>query len=335
MSGPSGEPTADPEEAAAGNGTGDTTPAVQATHLRKRYGDTEALAGVSLSIDAGEVYTLVGPNGAGKTTLVRALTGTTPVEGDVAVFGRRPDRVDPERLGLLPQEFSPPERLTARELIDYYGDLYDYRRDTADVLADVGLIGDADTWYENLSGGQKRRVCVALALVNDPALLILDEPTTGIDPSGRRDIWRLVEALADGGSTVLLTTHDMAEAERLADRVGLLADGRLVASGTPAALVAAHGGEPVVEVDAADEAAATRALEGAGHRIVPDERRVVVGGVAPEDVGAVADCLSDAGVDYGALTWRGPDLEGAYLNLTGYALAGDGDAIRRRAGRKR
>jgi ABC-2 type transport system ATP-binding protein len=298
---------------------------IVAQDVRRRYGDTVALDGASLSVGEGEVFGLIGPNGAGKTTLVRALTGTTDADGHVELLGTHPRSVDRGRVGLLPQEFSPPERLTARELLDYYGDLYDERRPTGAVLSDVGVAGSADTRYERLSGGQKRRVCVGTALVNDPDVLFLDEPTTGIDPAGRRDVRRLVETLAAGGTTVLLTTHDMQEAERLCDRVGLLADGTLAAQGPPATLIDQYGGTPRLVVRAEDEGAAARTLEMAGYRLLPDEHRLVVDDVAPGDVGAVAEALDEAAVTYDALTWRQPDLEEVYLQLTGRAVGGGGE----------
>ncbi|ELZ20656.1 ABC transporter [Halosimplex carlsbadense 2-9-1] len=291
------------------------TATLVAEDVRRSYGETVALDGVSLSVDAGEVFALVGPNGAGKTTLVRALTGTTDAEGSVELFGADPLDVDRERVGLLPQAFDPPARLTARELLDYYAGLYDEARDIETVLSDVGLVGDADTWYENLSGGQKRRTCVGSALVNDPDLLFLDEPTTGIDPAGRRALWDLLESLADGGTTIVLTTHDMAEAHRLADRVGLLADGRLVAADDPDTLVAEYGGESrlVVETDA-DPAALDLSY--------PAERTgdsLVVSDVPPEAIGDVVDALAAAGASYDALTWSEPDLEEVYLELASTA----------------
>ncbi|WP_435195302.1 ABC transporter ATP-binding protein [Natronomonas sp. EA1] len=300
---------------------------IRAANVRRSYGETVALDGVSLEIDAGEVVALIGPNGAGKTTLIRALTGTTRAEGDIEVFGTAPDAVDPQRIGLLPQEFDPAERLTARELIDYYGGLYDHARDTETVLADVGLSERADTYYEHLSGGQKRRVCVGTALVNDPDLLFLDEPTTGIDPVGRRDVWQLVEELAAAGTTVVLTTHYMQEAERLADRVGLLADGELVAVDAPERLVADHGGTPRLEIEARDPDPVANALLSAGYELVPDTRTVVVHDIAPEAIGGVTEVLADAEVEYGALSWRGPDLETVYLNLTGLDVDERGEAV--------
>ncbi|WP_254838118.1 ABC transporter ATP-binding protein [Natronomonas marina] len=301
---------------------------IRAESVRRRYGSTVALDGVSFAVESGEVFALVGPNGAGKTTLIRALTGTTKADGDVEVFGGPPAAVSGERLGLLPQEFSPAGRLTARELVAYYGGLYDESRSPDAVLEDVGVDDAADTHYENLSGGQKRRVCVGTALVNDPELLVLDEPTTGIDPAGRREMWDLIEGLADSGTTVLLTTHYMAEAERLADRVGLLADGRLVALGTPAELIDRHGGADRLVVDVGDEGDAARALERAGYRVLPDERHLAVG-VGPGEIPAVVETLDEAGVDYERLTWRQPDLEDVYLAVTGAEV--DAETVEREA----
>ena len=315
--------------------------ALVAENVRREYGDLVALDGVSLAVDVGEVFALVGPNGAGKTTLVRALTGTTEIDGEVSVFGESPETVAKSRLGVLPQEFTPPERLSARELIAYYAGLYDDPRDIEGVLADVGLADTADTHYENLSGGQRRRTCVGATLVNDPDLLVLDEPTTGIDPAGRRDLRALLADLADGGTAILLTTHDMTEAERLADRVGLLADGRLAAVDSPAALVAEHGGESRIVVDlvppgdvaaasdvtAPSPAAAADALDGAGHRVELHDAELVVHGVDAAGIGSVVDDLERIGVVYDGLEWRQPDLEDVYLAVTGTAVAGGGEPV--------
>jgi ABC-2 type transport system ATP-binding protein len=293
------------------------TAPLRAEGVRRAYGDTVALDGVSLSVAAGEVFALVGPNGAGKTTFVRALTGTTDADGTVEVFGQSPRTVDDQRLGLLPQSFDPPSRLTARELLAYYGGLYDASRDTESVLEDVGMRDAADTWYENLSGGQQRRVCVGITLVNDPDVLFLDEPTTGIDPAGRRALWDLVERLAAAGTTVFLTTHDMAEAERLADRVGLLADGRLVAVDTPDALVSDYGGESRLVVELDGEGDPALSLDGVGYETAVENGSLTVHDIAPEDIGRVVDALDSADVAYDALAWTEPDLEDVYMELAG------------------
>ncbi|ELY99732.1 ABC transporter [Natrialba chahannaoensis JCM 10990] len=305
------------------------TAVVEATALEKRYGETVALSGASLSIPAGEVFGLIGPNGAGKTTLVRALTGTTePDAGTATVLGESPTAIDRDRLGVLPQDFSPPDRLTARELLAYYAGLYDNPRDPDAVLAAVGLADAGDTWYEDLSGGQQRRVCVGSTLVNDPDVLFLDEPTTGIDPAGRRTVWRLIEELAAGGTTVLLTTHNMAEAERLADRVGLLADGSLIAQGTPDALVAEYGGSSRLEIETAADPDTLVELEYSveraqrrTHTAADDtvssgvEDTLVVRDIDPAAIGAVVDALERQGLEYTGLSWTEPDLEDVYLEL--------------------
>ncbi len=286
---------------------------VEAMDVRKTYGETVALSGASLAVESGEVFALIGPNGAGKTTLVRALTGTTaPDEGQTRVLGASPTAVDRRRLGVLPQAFSPPDRLSARELLAYYAGLYESARDPDAVLADVGLVDAGDTWYENLSGGQQRRVCVGATLVNDPDVLFLDEPTTGIDPAGRRTIWQLIEGLAADGTTVVLTTHDMAEAERLADRVGLLANGSIVAEGTPTALVRDHGGESRLTVETPADAAAFVDLP---FPVNTGDGTVVVRDIEPAEIGTVVDYLADRDLEYTGLTWAEPDLEDVYLAL--------------------
>ncbi|RQH00049.1 ABC transporter ATP-binding protein [Natrarchaeobius oligotrophus] len=298
---------------------------VVAEGLEKTYGETVALSGASLSVERGEVFALIGPNGAGKTTLVRAMTGTTePDAGSVRLLGDSPRTVDRNRLGVLPQAFSPPDRLTARELVSYYAGLYDGARDPDDVLADVGLLDAGRTWYEDLSGGQQRRVCVGSTLVNDPDVLFLDEPTTGIDPAGRRTVWRLIEELATAGTTVVLTTHDMVEAERLADRVGLLADGALVACGDPDDLVRTHGGESRLRIETDAEPSAldfleqpvARAMEaGGGRRTLREDGALVVSGVEPAEIGRLVDTLEERGIEYTGLSWSEPDLEDVYLAL--------------------
>jgi ABC-2 type transport system ATP-binding protein len=302
------------------------TTVLAADGVCRTYDGVVALGGVSLSVESGEVFALIGPNGAGKTTLVRTLTGTTvPDDGSVELLGSTPRRADESRLGVLPQAFSPPGRLTAREVVSYYAGLYDGAREVDDVLAEVGVSDAADTWYENCSGGQQRRVCLGATLVNDPEVLFLDEPTTGIDPAGRRTVWERIETLAAGGTTVFLTTHDMAEAERLADRVGLLADGELVAVGTPGELVRRHGGDRRLTV--AVEGDATAAAAALGRETTVDDGRVVVRGVEPTDIGGLVDALERADVDYTELSWAEPSLEDVYMELAGERFEPRGERV--------
>ena len=298
---------------------------IVADGIEKRYGEVAALDGVSLSVDGGEVFALVGPNGAGKTTLVRCLTGTTkPDDGSASLRGSPPGSADRSRIGLLPQDFSPPDRLTARELLAYYAGLYDGSRPVDAVLESVGVADSADTRYANLSGGQKRRTLVGTAIVNDPDVLFVDEPTTGIDPAGRRAVWSLIEGLADAGTTVFLTSHYMEEVERLADRVGVLVDGRLADVGTAADLLDAHGEESRLLVETEEPATiADGSGRLAGHPVVRVEGGLRIDAIGPGEIGAVVEALDAEGIDYDAIAWRQPDLETVYLTLTGEA-PGDG-----------
>ena len=294
---------------------------VEADGLRKTYAETVALDGVSLSVEEGEVFALVGPNGAGKTTLVRCLTGTArPTDGEARLLGSPPDETDEARVAVLPQEFSPPERLTPDELVGYYGSLYpdEETRDPDALVDEMGLSKARETRYDDLSGGQKSRLKVAVSLVNDPDVLFLDEPTTGIDPEGREDVWGVVERLTAKGTTVFLTTHYMREVERLADRVALISEGAIVEVGETDAVVRKHAGEPrlvVRTVGPAEEAAETVSSDGAGARVDGDE--LVFDGVEVDGIGDALDALDAAAVEYDEVRWREPGLEEAYLRLTG------------------
>ncbi len=291
-----------------------------AENVRRAYGDTVALDGVSLAVERGSVFALIGPNGAGKTTLIRSLTGTTEYEGTIELFGEPPSAVNSQRIGLLPQSFSPPERLTARELISYYAGLFENTRPVDVVLEDVGMEDAADTWYESLSGGQQRRVCVGTTLVNDPELLLLDEPTTGIDPAGRQDLWSLLDNLAAAGTTVVLTTHYMEEAQTLADQVALLDDGVIVADGPPENLITEYGGPSRLSIECADGTeieTATMAVGGLGEGVETNHRTVTIRGVTPREIDATLTALERADVEFDGLTWQEPDLETVYLTLTG------------------
>ncbi|EMA17961.1 ABC transporter ATP-binding protein [Haloarcula argentinensis] len=297
-------------------------PAVLAESISKRYDDTVALDDVSINVDGGEIFALVGPNGAGKTTLVEALTGTaTPDSGSVSIFGESPTSVEDGRLGLLPQSFTPPERLTARELVTYYQGLYDDPQRVDDVLTAVGMETADETWYRNLSGGQQRRVCVGIALVNDPDLLFLDEPTTGIDPAGRQSLWSLIDDLAAGGTTIFLTTHYMKEAQHLADRVALLDDGTLVEVGPPTDLIESYGGGThlLVETETSPEQ-----LAGLDAEVESTEDGIRILDVATADIGRVVGQLDAQGVTYETLTWTDPSLEDVYLSLTDERIHEDG-----------
>jgi ABC-2 type transport system ATP-binding protein len=229
----------------------DAAPALRCRGLVKRYEDVTAVAGLDLEVRRGECFGLLGPNGAGKTTTIEVLEGLlAPDEGEVEVLGMRWDRHERElreRLGIQLQETLLSEKLSVAEQLRLFRSFYRRGRSVEDVLALVELEGKRDAWFGKLSGGQKQRLAVACALVSDPELLFLDEPTTGLDPQSRRQLWSVLERFRAQGGTILLTTHYMDEAEMLCDRVAIVDRGRVIALGTPRELIASLGAEHVVE----------------------------------------------------------------------------------------
>ena len=241
---------------------------IEVENLTKRYGDVEALRGVSFSVNEGEVFGLLGPNGAGKTTTVEILEGLrTPDNGRVSVCGLDPQRSGVEFkyvIGAALQSTALPDKMRAREALDLFGSFYPRRRGTAELLKRFGLEEKRHAFYSQLSGGQKQRLALACALVGEPDLLFLDEPTTGLDPQARRQLWGLIAELQRAGRTILLTTHYMEEAERLCDRVAIMDHGKVIALGTPRELIASIGAGHVVRLSSDGrtlDAAAFSALE--------------------------------------------------------------------------
>jgi ABC-2 type transport system ATP-binding protein len=212
-------------------------PAIEVEDLRKSYGPVEAVRGLSFTVSRGEVFGLLGPNGAGKTTTVEILEGYRERSaGEVRVLGRDPEvrtRELQQRVGIVLQSCGFYPRVTVREAVEHFAKAYAQPRDPRETIALVGLEDKADARTKELSGGQRRRLDLALALVGDPELVFLDEPTTGFDPAARRTAWGVVRTLKELGKTVLLTTHYLDEAQELADRVAIVKDGRMVAEGPP------------------------------------------------------------------------------------------------------
>jgi len=225
-------------------------PVISIKGLRKSYGETEAVRGIDLEVNRGEVFAFLGPNGAGKTTTVEILEGYRKRSGgEVTVLGEDPERAGREwreRIGIVLQSGRLDPYLTVRESIDLYAGYFRAPRPSEEVIALVGLESKADERTGRLSGGQQRRLDVGMALVGDPELLFLDEPTTGFDPSARRQAWDVIAGLRDLGKTVFLTTHYMDEAQRLADRVTIIAAGQIVAQGTPEDLGERDAGETTI-----------------------------------------------------------------------------------------
>lgn len=215
---------------------------IEVSHLHKRYGDTVAVDDVSFTVEAGEIFGILGPNGAGKTTTVESIEGLrTPDRGSIRVLGLDPGRDRKElrqRVGVQLQETRLPDKLRAGEALDLYASYYRRPADSRRLAEHLGIADKLRTPYRKLSGGQKQRLSIALALVGNPELAVLDELTTGLDPQARRDTWHLIEQVRDTGVTILLVTHFMDEAERLCDRLALVDAGRIAALDTPAGLVA-------------------------------------------------------------------------------------------------
>jgi ABC-2 type transport system ATP-binding protein len=226
--------------------------------LRKAYGDVVAVDGIDLTVQPGECFGLLGPNGAGKTTTIEICEGlTAPDAGEVVILGRRwgrDDRALRELLGISLQETQFSEKLTVAETVRLFRSFYRRGPDPAHVIELVQLTEKAASRVGQLSGGQRQRLALACALVGEPELLFLDEPTTGLDPQSRRQLWELIEGFRAGGRSILLTTHYMEEAERLCDRVAIIDHGRVIAEGTPRELIASLGAEHVLEFAVADGA---------------------------------------------------------------------------------
>jgi ABC-2 type transport system ATP-binding protein len=225
---------------------------IQCSNLRKTYdGKVEAVRGLSLQIEAGQCFGLLGPNGAGKTTTIEILEGLlAPTSGEVRIFGHtwndNPRQLR-EWIGISLQETRLSEKLTARETIELFASFYSEPRPAEDILEELQLTEKSDAWVGKLSGGQKQRLAVATALVGNPRILFLDEPTTGLDPQSRRQLWDIIRTFQKKGGTVLLTTHYMDEAERLCDQLAIVDHGQIIAEGTPADLIDRLGGHHVVE----------------------------------------------------------------------------------------
>ena len=219
----------------------DATDAITANDVHKSYGSIKAVDGISFKVQKGEVYSFLGPNGAGKTTTVEMLEGLRKADrGEIRVLGEEPWHEASKlgrTVGVMPQDFRFIERITPREAIRYYCSLFSVRDKTKELLSLVDLDEVQNVQFQNLSGGQKQKLGICLALINDPELIFLDEPTTGLDPKARRKIWDLIRKLKDEGKTVILTTHYLEEAEMLADRVAIMDHGKIIAEGSPAEII--------------------------------------------------------------------------------------------------
>jgi len=300
-------------------------PVIRVQALRKSYGGTLAVDGVSFDVQRGEIFGLIGPNGAGKTTTMECVEGLrAPDSGTIAVLGLDPVRdvrALQERIGVQLQEAQLQKRITVREALDLWAALYRSAVDADRLLDQLGLREKQHAWFMTLSGGQKQRLLIALALINDPEVVFLDELTTGLDPQARRAIWDLVRAVRGRGTTVFLTTHLMEEAERLCDRVAIIDRGRLVDLGTPSELVRRHCPAAAVVVVTDDPSApvAFAAIPGVT-AVVQEGSAFTIRGRATDVVTEVIRCLAARQIHVHDVRTELPTLEDVFLETTGRAV---------------
>ena len=303
-----------------------THPVIQVSGIRKTYGRTVAVDEVSFDVNDGEIFGLIGPNGAGKTTTMECIEGLrTHDHGTISVLGLDPFRDVyklQERIGVQLQQAQLQKRIKVWEAVDLWASLY--RKKTVDaerLLEQLGLSDKRDAWFMNLSGGQKQRLFIALALINDPEVVFLDELTTGLDPQARRAIWDLVRGIRERGKTVFLTTHLMEEAERLCDRVAIIEHGRIIDIDTPERLVARHCPERSVVLVTDDPNAEER------FRTIPrvesvsrKDSRYTIRGQGEDLVTEVIQCLSENRIRVTDFRTVLPNLEDVFLKLTGHSI---------------
>ncbi|HSY91562.1 MAG TPA: ABC transporter ATP-binding protein [Candidatus Binatus sp.] len=305
--------------------------AIQCRDLRKTYdGKLEAVRGLNLEIETGECFGLLGPNGAGKTTTIEILEGLlAPTSGEVSILGhhwREDEREMREWLGISLQETRLSEKLTVRETIELFASFYREPRSPDEVLEQLQLTEKADSWVGKLSGGQRQRLAVATALVCNPKILFLDEPTTGLDPQSRRQLWDIIRAFQRDGGTVMLTTHYMDEAERLCDRLAIVDQGQIIAEGSPADLIERLGGHHVVEFSVSGDAASKSSKDAwtglpSVESVREDDGMFALNVKQPHmTIPALLEAIDQQGSQLQHLTTRQASLEDVFVRLTGRHL---------------
>lgn len=299
--------------------------AINVENLTKRYGELLAVDDISFAIVKGEVFALLGPNGAGKSTTVEIInTIRKATSGTVTLLGMDVTKKKHEivsRIGVLPQGFSSFDRITVKETLQYYSRLYCGNHPDIDGLIElVNLTDKAKEQYKSLSGGLKQRLGIAIALVNDPEVVFLDEPTTGLDPRARHEVWQVLQGLKKEGKTVFLTTHYMEEAELLADTVAIISKGKIIAMGSPAELIEENAKYQILTLQSVDEIVFETVRKIGFDPVLTDEKNIRIRVEHTEDVQKILSALKDAGALYLGLDVRKPNLEEVFLKLTGEAL---------------
>ena len=303
-----------------------SAPIIEVHNLTKHYGPVQALRGVSFEVQEGEVFGLLGPNGAGKTSTVEILEGLRPPDGGiVSVCGldpQMPGAAFKQEIGAVLQATALPDKLRVGEAVSMFASFYKRRRDPAALLKRFGLEEKRNTFYSQLSGGQKQRLALAMSLVNEPRVLFLDEPTAGLDPQVRREIYTIIEELKKERKTILLTTHYIEEAEKLCDRVAIVDQGRVIAQGTPRKLKQSSAGTTRIELRLArpESDAALKQLEGVADCRASDGVYVVHSTRVPQTIVSLVKYLEAHGNELSSLDIAAPSLEDVFLELTGRSL---------------
>jgi len=300
--------------------------AIEVSHLKKSYGDLVAVDDISFSVRKGEIFAFLGPNGAGKTTTVEIIESIRELTmGTVKIFGK--DIVSSfndmkEKIGILPQEFQSFEKLTVKETLVYFSKLYKKRADIDDIIDSMDLKDNQNKLYKNLSGGLKQRVGVAISLVNDPEIVFLDEPSTGLDPKARREVWEVIANLRSKGKTVFLTTHYMEEAEYLADYIAIIHKGKIIAEGSLEDLINRYGKDSLLHIKGCKTSNTVEMLRGKGFNATSKGNGNITVTIEHKDrLLEVLSYLRHECVDYDSIDIRRSNLEEIFLQLTGAKLS--------------
>ncbi|MCW3983513.1 MAG: ABC transporter ATP-binding protein [Candidatus Bathyarchaeota archaeon] len=313
---------------------------IEVTQLKKNYGSLKAVDGISFTVKEGEVFGLLGPNGAGKTTTIEIMEGLRERDGgDVKVLGLDPWKKGYElhkKIGVIPQEFTFMEKTTPREAILYYADLFNVKCDPDQILKDVLLDEKTKTYFEDLSGGQKRKTGLALSLVNNPDLLFLDEPTTGLDPNARRAIWEVIRSLKAKGKTIILTTHYLDEAQQLSDHVAIMDHGRIVAMGTTEEIIQKHGSGERLEIQGT-QSLADYIKENTELDVYYDHPRGIITIPLKKKIDALAALAAaeQSGMEWGQIQTRQDSLDDVFIKLVSEPMGEQGEVAVENGKRRR
>ena len=296
---------------------------IEVNSLVKKYGDKTAVNDISFEVKHGKIFAFCGPNGAGKTTTVEILECLrSPTSGNAKILGLDISRSSDvseirKRIGVLPQDFNTFDLLTVKETLEFFSKIYDLHLAVKELIKMIDMEEYTNVLYKNLSGGLKQRVGVAIALANDPEVVFLDEPTTGLDPKARRDVWDVIIGLKNKGKTVFLTTHYMGEVESLADNVSLIYDGKIIAEGTPQQMISKYGGNQTIVLGGGGNKAQMILKKVIDYVVMDKNGDVLVKINSRKEIYDVVRSLESENVEYDRLSIKGATFDDVFLNLTG------------------